>query len=340
MASEPTTDRQAPRPFGRARAVWRVVQGSFVATALVYPIARALSRTFWLADLVSHFQEPALALTVVASAINARRHPWIAIPLVLLAAFQTVPLVRYSGENPIRADPRSADRLRILMANVLFENNKYDEVVALIRAEHPDVVGLIEIDPAWQAALAPLHHDYPFRMEYPASARGLAVWFRKAPKSIDPPESLLDGRNPVIHAVFDFAGRERQLWLVHPSSPLLTRSWTAGNPEIDAIARRVGSAEGSRLVIGDMNSTDGSAHFRDFLRESGLRDSRLGFGRQGSWPSDMPYRISIDHAFLTDDLAVVDRRLGFLSGSDHLPVIVDLAPAAKASTQSAQTSPP
>jgi endonuclease/exonuclease/phosphatase (EEP) superfamily protein YafD len=144
----------------------------------------------------------------------------------------------------------------------------------------------------------------------------------------------------VIHATFDFAGRARHLWVVHPSSPMFSERRKAGNPELNAIAGRVREAGGSRVVIGDMNSTDGSAHFRDFLRVSGLRDSRRGFGRHGSWPSDWPYRISIDHAFLSDDLAVVDRRLGFLSGSDHLALIVDLAPAAATndSTQAAHAS--
>ena len=78
-----------------------------------------------------------------------------------------------------------------------------------------------------------------------------------------------------------------------------------------------------------MNSTDGSAHFRDFIAVTGLRDSRHGFGRQGSWPVNSPYRIAIDHLFLSDDLSVVDRRLGPSIHSDHFPLIVDIAAASK-----------
>ena len=270
--------------------------------------------------------------------VSGRRR--LALGLALLASFQVVPLVRYTGANPVAADPTSPDRLRVLMANVLYENDRYDELRDLIRTEKPDVIGLVEYTPAWRSGLADVRDEYPYRVEFPARASGLALWFRKAPRTIDPPEWLVPGRNPVIHATFDFAGRERHLWVVHPTSPFKHRRRRAGNPELDAIALRVREAGGSRVVVGDMNSTDGSAHFRDFLRVSGLRDSRRGFGRQGSWPSDWPYRISIDHAFLSVDLAAVDRRLGFLSGSDHFALIVDLAPAAatNASTQAAHSS--
>lgn len=345
MASEPPPDAAASPPtYRRPRAWWRAVQAVCVASALVHPLAAALSRHFWLADLLSHFQEPALVVTLLAVAVTASGRRRLAVGLALLAAFQVAPLVRYACADPVAAEPGSPDRLRILMANVLFENERYDELRALIRAEKPDVVGLVEYTPAWRAALADERNDYPYRVEYPAQASGLALWFRKAPRRIDPPEWLVPGRHPLIHAAFDFAGRERHLWVVHPCSPMSRERREAGNPELDAMAVRVRETGGSRVVIGDMNSTDGSAHFRDFLRVSGLRDSRLGFGRQGSWPSDWPYRISIDHAFLSDDLAVVDRRLGFLSGSDHFALIVDLAPAAATNdaTQATQStaSPP
>ena len=146
--------------------------------------------------------------------------------------------------------------------------------------------------------------------------------------------------NPVIHATFEFAGKDRQLWLVHPRSPLNRGRWKAGNPELDALALAVSKSGGSQIVMGDMNSTDGSRHFRDVLQVSGLRDSRLGFGRQPSWPTDMPYRIAIDHAFVSDDLAVVNRKLGHSVGSDHFPLIVDLAPAVEtnSATQPDQNS--
>jgi endonuclease/exonuclease/phosphatase (EEP) superfamily protein YafD len=326
----------------RARSAWlwtvRSIQAASVSVALVHPIASLLSRTSWIADLISHFQEPALASSLFASLLVIRRYPRFGIALLLLATWQVVPLVRYSGSNPVPADPTSASKLKILMANVLWDNPRSEDLLRLIRSEQPDVVGLIEFTTSWRDALAEIREQYPYRMEAPAGPSGLALWFRERPLRLDPAARLTEGGWPVLHATFAFAGRERELWLVHPSAPVIATRKRAGFPELAAIAERVRNLGGSTIVIGDLNSTDGSAHFRDFLHVSGLRDSRLGFGRQGSWPSNRLYGLAIDHAFVSDDLAVVDRRLGPNIGSDHLPLVVELAPAVsrKPATQLSQ----
>jgi endonuclease/exonuclease/phosphatase (EEP) superfamily protein YafD len=308
------------------RTTWRMFKAACLAGAMVYPVASLLSRRLWLADLISHFQVPALFATLLAVAVLARGHRRLAVILALLAAIQTVPLFRYTGANPVPADPQAPERLRLLLANVLYDNVKHDDLVRLIRSERPDVVGILEYTPQWHRALAALHDEFPYRMERPGGADGLALWFRERPDTIDEPVRPVVEGFPFVHASFRFAGKLRHIWLVHPTSPFL-RAGKAGNPELDAIAGRVRRTGGSCLVMGDMNCTDGSAHFWDFLKVTGLRDSRLSFGRQPSWPVDGNYRIAIDHAFVSDDLAVVSRRLGPDVGSDHLPVVLDLAPA-------------
>lgn len=299
-----------------------------VLPALLHPIASLLSPYSWLADLMSHFQEPALVVTLAAAFFSlAAKGRRTAIGLIVMAMFQVAPLIRYGGSNPALPDPGSKQRVRILMTNVLFDNWMHADLIHLIHTEKPDVIGFVEYTPMWDIGLKEIAKEYPYQVNWPKGPSGLALWFKTKPKTIDSVQWLVADGNPVIHAVFEFAGKDRHLWLVHPRSPLKLRRWVAGNPEIDAIADTVRRFGGSRIVVGDMNSTDGSRHFRDFIEVSGLRDSRLGFGRQGSWPTDMPYRIAIDHAFVSEDLAVVDRKLGHMVGSDHFPLIIDLAPA-------------
>jgi endonuclease/exonuclease/phosphatase (EEP) superfamily protein YafD len=294
--------------------------------ALVHPVATQIARYDWHADLITHFTMPALAVTLLAAAGAIRRHRWIAVALLGLALVQAVPLVRYAGTNPVRADPLTRERLRILLANVLVENTRYEDLDRLIRREQPDVIGLVELTPEWVAGLQGIRSRYPYGVDDPSGTKGLALWFREPPTAIDVPARPLPGAAPFLHAEFRFAGRSRHLWLLHPTMPFVRR----GRPELPALAAGIGRLRGSRIVIGDLNTTEGSPHFGDFLRATGLRDSRLGFGRQPSWPANLPYRIALEHALLSDDLAVVARRLGPSIGSDHFPLIVDLAAAAGA----------
>ncbi len=142
----------------------------------------------------------------------------------------------------------------------------------------------------------------------------------------------------------DSPGRSATSGSCIPRPPCDAWAGIADFAELDGLAAEIAEVSGSRIVVGDMNTTDASPHFADFLRTTRLRDSRLGFGRQASWPSWSPYRIAIDHAFLSNDLAVVRRKLLPPNGSDHFALLVELAPAAAmaastGSTSSAASSP-
>jgi endonuclease/exonuclease/phosphatase (EEP) superfamily protein YafD len=78
------------------------------------------------------------------------------------------------------------------------------------------------------------------------------------------------------------------------------------------------------LVVGDLNTTDFSPCFRDFLKASGLQDSRQGRGIQASWGPFPLLEIAIDHCLTAPEIAVMQRRVGPHLGSDHRPVIIDL----------------
>ncbi|MEO6809527.1 MAG: endonuclease/exonuclease/phosphatase family protein [Isosphaeraceae bacterium] len=321
----------------------RAVPWLLVAAALAHPIARGLARWDWRIDLLTHFQGVALVVTLGSVVGLARRHRRLAAALLVLALVQVEPLVRYQGGNPVSPDPKSTDRLRILLANVLVDNPDHERLIQLVHQERPDVLALVEVSKDWLAGLTVLRRDYPYRISAPDGARGLALWSRHPLTSSEGPTQPTDNGWPFLHATLRFAGQDLDLWLVHPASPLRRRHYERrGYLELRAIAERVGREAGPRLVVGDLNTTAGSPYFAEFLRVSGLRDSRLGFGPQPSWPTWSPYRIAIDHALPSRELAVVERRLGPMIGSDHRPLILVLAPAAGvrySEVQSSQSSP-
>ena len=212
------------------------------------------------------------------------------------------------------------------MANVYKNNRDYAAIAALIRRERPDVLGFVEVLPHLVAGLeaTDVVRDYPYRYDHPVGVQGLALWFRERPVAVEEPAIFAPEGNPVYRTTVRLDGRDVRVWLVHPPNPI-GAGHTRANPDLKALGLAVGRERGPRVVAGDMNRTEGSPYFGDFLRDSGLRDSRLGFGPQPSWPSWSFYRIPIDHAFVSDDLAVVSRRPGPPIGSDHLPLLFEVS---------------
>lgn len=318
---------------------WAWLRRSLVAAAAVHPLMSILSRYSWWADLVSHFQVAALVTTLVALGFNRRASRGVVLALGALAVGQTIPLVRYMGPNPVLAAPASAGRFRVLMANIYHHNNDYEPLARLIETERPDAIGIVEYSTRSRVGLERVRRLYPYRTEYEDGAKGIALWLQRPPRRLDPPYWFDPDAGPVAHAEIEMGGRPHQLWICHPTSPIWpSRRFVSGNPDLTGLAAFIASFDGSRIIVGDMNTTEGSAHFFEFMATTGTRDSRYGFGRQPSWPEWSCYRIPIDHAFVSSDLAVVERRLGPFIGSDHFPLILEVGPAASASSQPGMAS--
>ncbi|MEZ6020830.1 MAG: endonuclease/exonuclease/phosphatase family protein [Planctomycetota bacterium] len=89
----------------------------------------------------------------------------------------------------------------------------------------------------------------------------------------------------------------------------------------------------SVVVLGDLNTTEGSPYYRDLLRRAGLHDSRQGFGYRPSWrPVGFPLPLlPLDHILVRGPV-VLTRGNGPEVRSDHRPIHATLAwPNPKAS---------
>ena len=78
-----------------------------------------------------------------------------------------------------------------------------------------------------------------------------------------------------------------------------------------------------------------SPSYKDFVKKTGLRNARQGFGILPTWPTEAKFSpikpplswlilIPIDHFLISPEIKVLDIRTGANVGSDHLPLIADL----------------
>jgi endonuclease/exonuclease/phosphatase (EEP) superfamily protein YafD len=301
--------------------------GFATAAALALTAASWLGGTLWLMELLTHFrfQFAAGGLVLMAVAI-ARRRPAVAAAATLVLAANSLPLLPYA--MPVASDAHAGEaRLRIMAANVRYSNRDYERAMALIAAENPDVVGLLEVTDAWIDGLSGLRERYPYRVIRPdEGAHGLALFSRVPIEELgDSPYREAD-QLTAIRVRADLPGRPAILTLAHLIAPTTPKRHRIRNRQIRTIAGMVATdGEAEHIVIGDLNITPWSPHYAA-LQEAGLANAARGRGYTATWPAVLgPLGIPIDHVLLSAGLHVQQFRSGASFGSDHLPIVADVA---------------
>jgi endonuclease/exonuclease/phosphatase family metal-dependent hydrolase len=184
-----------------------------------------------------------------------------------------------------------------------------------------------EVNDGWMASLADLERDYPHTVGVPRQdAFGIAVFSRVPLLEADVRYLGAAGR-PSVALEVSLGGTPVSIVTTHPPHPLRPRTFALRNDQLGAVADLAGDRTQPLVLIGDLNVTMWSPWFRRLRSESQLSNARHGFGVLPSWPTFLPsvMRLPIDHCLVSDELIVTDCRLGPAFGSDHLPLIVDVA---------------
>lgn len=278
-------------------------------------------RTF---DVVNSFQPFWLAasLLVLALAItdDSARRRYAAVVLASINLFLLMaPLLQLPG----RAQSASGRELKVLTLNTLWHNRSTDEIVALVKAEDPDIVVLQEVGSRTHAHLnAALHQFYPYRRfcnDEPfcdgailSRIPWLNVW--QLPRTENAP--------PSVAARFDIGG-QRMLFVmgVHfwnpraPQRQVREAAWLGGElSRIDDLL----------IIAGDFNLTPWTFGLNSIARQGRLvQASGLG----GTWPATsrfLPPIFPIDNILVSPEIRVIAAKRGPGVGSDHLPAIATL----------------
>ena len=131
---------------------------------------------------------------------------------------------------------------------------------------------------------------------------------------------------PTLTANLKIDGDSIHLLGTHTLPPVDIEYVTHRNHQAAALADYVAAQKSHVALLGDLNMTSWSPVFQDLIGQSGLRDTRRGFGVQPTWPPQIPYLlIPIDHALVSPNIEVLDRRTGPNLGSDHRAVILDIS---------------
>ena len=228
--------------------------------------------------------------------------------------------------------------VRILAANVKMSNRMYAKLIHLVRERDPHIAVFMETDDAWISALAEVKERLPFGVEQSQdNAYGMALYSRL--RLVNPiVRSLVLEDVPSIRTTVILPdGRPFRLHVLHPEPPVPFEDTLGRDGELILTAREVSSDPMPAIVTGDLNDVAWSRTTRRFQRLSGLLDPRVGRGFYNTFDARFPLlRWPLDHLFHDARFRLVSMERLPDIGSDHFPMLFELA---LASTGAADEAP-
>ena len=268
---------------------------------------------------------PVLALAsiaLLALAFATRVRALIGAAAVLLAAIFALLLTGLAGAAP-EAPDGAARFLRVATFNLWGGNNHADAIMRFVDETGADVLVLQEVRDHHAALLEALSKTYPHRR----GESGLAI-LSKHP-------ILADGRidrasqphwmSLIIRWVrLDVAGKEVELAGVHLARPFYA---DLERGDIMSLITFVQGRTGPLIVAGDFNMTPWTVKLKRFTEATRLGRFNTFYP---TWPMRwrnvplLPF-VPIDNVFASAHFAKIDAKVGPRLGSDHRPVIADIA---------------
>lgn len=268
----------------------------------------------------------------------------LAVPLAALSLWVIPVLVPHESAAPSRS-------LRIAYANVNAWNDPSADAVRWFEQADADVVALIECSPEWLDALrdAGTHDGRPWLHECTridgdaiAGAALLSRYPLREARALVSPH----GRFPMIDAIVDSPDGPIRVLVAHPVPPVGFGAVAVRDAELAWIAQQCAASQMPTVIVADFNDTPFGRALRDFGATSGMRSASAVSGLVTTWPARVagvpwpaPLRIAIDHCLVSRGVELAAFSAGPDIGSDHLPLLIDIAYGSRTGSEPAQSGP-
>ena len=228
---------------------------------------------------------------------------------------------------PRRAPPAAPDAaplLRLVSANLLYQNLDFERTLQGLVALEADVLVLCEVTPEARGHFRRLETLYPHALDTcaPESLYGILILSR-FPLTV---RSSGVGEDPTprhLAAELSIGAGRIGLIAVHPTNPLRFSHAHRIPAEFEAVAQLCRAAQEDLIVTGDCNAAGWSSYLRALETTAMLANDRKV---RPSWPVWLPplVRLPLDHVWVRGRVALLKAGLGPKLGSDHLPLVAEI----------------
>ena len=280
---------------------------------------------WWIFDITSHFRVQYCVILAIFTLLflGGRKYWQTAFTgIFALLNFSLIVPLSFGGTMVV---PEKIS-VRALKINLRDDNTAYGKVQRLIRETASDVLILEEYDKVWREQLEGVLSDYPFST---VSSRndgwGIGL-FSRVP--LQKAEVGLIGASliPFVKGSIVVEGQPVTILGSHIQAPTTNVLAKIRNIQLVELSEIVQKIKEPVMLLGDLNISLWSPHFKDFIETTGLKDTRRGLGLRPTWPTHFPpLLIPIDHCLTSLEVTLHSLKLGPDIGSDHYPIIVDFS---------------
>ena len=298
--------------------------GSFLIYAtLAVTILGYFSKFNFLFDICSQFclQYLIFALIVLVFYIIKKQKTIKSLLVIFIILLNLFPVL---GSIKIN-DSTKKQGFTIEVINLLTKNKKYNAVRKEINDKSPDILVIQELDDKWSEELQAVKENYPFIYEISRQDNfGIALYSKIHITEI---RKFFVGTLdvPAISAFCDYEGKVFEIICIHTTPPTNQTYFKNTQKIIDDLANYVVENGHNVIITGDFNTAPYSYNYKNFVKTSKMKDLSNIFHPTWSafWLS--PFRITLDHIFVTKSFAVRDYAVGNNIGSDHLPIWAEIS---------------
>jgi len=304
----------------------------YVVQVWLYVVARAVFGVdFWFVALLSNFMHWLTLPALVVLPLLVWQRAW------LRAALWAVPIVffvvNFGGLFVVRPAevPPGAVTLRVMSYNIGAGYAHPQTLQPVLLASNADLIALVEVS-AWQATELgqdpALLQAYPYRFLYGDGSAGKGLFSRYP--ILEHTLFELEIKRPHLLAKVDVQGQVLTLLISHPPRPgfrangKIFGDHPAFEAEIGGMLAHI-DPHTPTLLVGDLNMVDQNPNHRR-LRAAGFSDAfrAAGWGFGATYPAKLPL-VRIDYIWSSPHFIPLASAVGGDGGSDHLPIISDLA---------------
>ncbi len=234
-----------------------------------------------------------------------------------------IPYTSAYKKNTTKAIQKNSSTISILSVNVYQHNQRYEELIKLVREVKPDILLTMETNQAWEDAMTEIESEYPNFKKVPLENTYGIHFYTKLPANSIKANYFVADDLPSIEASLSIGGETFTFFGIHPPPPSPTEEDNSRerDGELLSVGKKVKETEGPVIVVGDFNNVAWAKSSILFRKTSELIDPRIGRGFVSTYHAKYRLlRFPIDLFFHSSDIYIEDFKTLRNIGSDHLPL--------------------